>query len=74
MQQADQNTINRALRLLASQRAASKRYYETNRDIINERSKTYWEQNREAINARRRERYEATHPKVIQQPPVDGLH
>jgi hypothetical protein len=63
MEQPDQNTIARALRLLAAQKAASKRYYETNREAINERSKTYWEAHRENINARRRERYEATKPK-----------
>lgn len=74
MESADRHTIARALRLLKSQQAASKRYYESNRTAINERSKSYWEQNRETINARRRQRYEAAHPKNIQQPPVDGLH
>ena len=55
----DKDTITRALRLLASQRAASKRYYEAHKASINERSKAYWEAHRDTINARRRARYEA---------------
>ena len=57
--EADKETVARALRLLASQRAASKRYYEAHKASINERSKAYWEAHREAINARRRARYDA---------------
>lgn len=63
--EADERTIARALRLLACQRAASKRYYEANKEAINERAKSYWETHRETINIRRRERYEATHPKIV---------
>ena len=71
MEQADQLTIARALRLLASQRAASKRYYVTNKGTINERSKAYWEAHREAINARRRERYGERNN--IPTPTADGI-
>ena len=60
-----ERTIARALRLLASQKAASKKYYEANKDVINERSKAYWEEHRENINTRRRERYLAKHPKIV---------
>ncbi len=65
MQQPDEATVARALRLLANQRAASKRYYAANRNAINERSKAYWEAHRQQINERRRERYEALHPKNL---------
>ena len=71
MEQADQSTIARALRLLACQRAASKRYYVSNKNTINERSKAYWEAHREAINARRRQRYGER--KNIPVPVADGL-
>ena len=60
----DEKKVARALRLLESQSAASKRYYQSHRGVIHERSKAYWEANREAINARRRARYEAAHPKT----------
>ena len=59
----DAKTAARALRLLASQTRASRRYYEAHKDAIKERSVQYWEAHRDAINAKRRERYEAKHPK-----------
>ena len=58
---ADEKTITRALRLLACQKNASKRYYQAHKEAIKERSVNYWERHRDAINARRRARYEATH-------------
>lgn len=66
--QADAQTIARALKLLASQKRASQKYYEAHKETIKERSVKYWEQHREAINARRRQRYEATRPKQIANP------
>ncbi len=65
MEEPSERTIARALRLLASQKAASKRYYEANKGVINERSKAYWEEHRENINTRRRERYLIKHPKIV---------
>jgi hypothetical protein len=61
----DERTVARALRLLRCQQRASRRYYESHKEAIKERSSQYWEQNREAINARRRERYEATKPQIL---------
>jgi hypothetical protein len=63
--QPDAKTVARALKLLASQKRASQKYYEAHKETIKERSVKYWEEHREAINARRRERYEAAHPKTI---------
>lgn len=60
-----QAQITRALRLLESQRTASRRYYDAHKADIKARSVTYWQQNRETINARRRERYRAAHPKIL---------
>jgi len=65
MDAANDKRIARALRLLESQIAASKRYYMNHKDAINQRSKAYWEANRETINERRRARYEAAHPKNV---------
>ena len=65
MELADQATITRALRLLTSQRQASKRYYEANRTAINDRSKLYWETHREEVNLRRRVRYQAARQKNV---------
>ena len=65
MDAANDKRIARALRLLDSQIAASKRYYVSHKEAINERSKAYWEANRDTINARRRARYEAAHPKNV---------
>jgi hypothetical protein len=70
----DHGKVARALRLLASQSAASKRYYQAHRELINERSKAYWEANRDSINERRRARYDAAHPKKVPDDTVDGLH
>ncbi len=53
----NQETIDRALRLLEYQRRASRNYYDRNKETIKARSVAYWELNREAINERRRQRY-----------------
>lgn len=54
--------VQRALRLLESQRRASRAYYMRHKDVIKQKSTTYWEQHKETINERRRNRYALTHP------------
>ena len=54
--------IQRALRLLESQRRASRAYYIRHKDEIKQKSTTYWEQHKELINERRRTRYALAHP------------
>jgi hypothetical protein len=57
--------VKRALRLLQSQRRASKTYYERHKEEIKSKTMTYWELNRDAINLRRRQRYAETHPPKV---------
>jgi hypothetical protein len=57
--------VQRALRLLQSQRKASKTYYERHKEEIKSKTMAYWELNRDVINERRRERYAATHPPKV---------
>ena len=59
--------VQRALRLLESQRRASRAYYTRHKDEIKQKSTTYWEQHKETINERRRNRYALAHPQ--QRPP-----
>ena len=58
--------IERALRLVESQRRASKSYYERNKDAIKAKSTEYWESHKDAINERRRARYAVAHPPARQ--------
>ena len=58
--------IQRALRLLESQRRASKAYYERHKEDIKQKSTLYWELHKEAINERRRQRYALAHPPPAQ--------
>ena len=55
--------IERALRLVESQRRASKSYYERNKDAIKAKSTEYWGHHKDAINERRRARYAVAHPR-----------
>ena len=55
--------VQRAMRLLESQRRASRAYYLRHKEDIKQKSTTYWEQHREQINERRRAAYALTHPK-----------
>ena len=57
--------IERALKLVESQRRASKTYYERNKAVIKAKSTEYWESHKDAINARRRERYAVAHPREL---------
>jgi hypothetical protein len=54
--------IQRALRLLESQRRASKAYYERHKEDIKQKSTLYWEIHKDLINQRRRQRYALAHP------------
>jgi hypothetical protein len=58
-----EKTVQRALRLLSSQVKASRTYYERNKEAIKAKSVAYWETHRELINEKRRDRYAAAHPK-----------
>jgi hypothetical protein len=55
--------IQRALRLLESQRRASRAYYLRHKEDIKQKSTNYWEHRREQINERRRAAYALSHPK-----------
>jgi hypothetical protein len=61
--------IQRALKLLESQRRASKKYYVNNKDAIKAKSVAYWETHREAINEKRRIRYQAKVQEVKEKVP-----
>jgi hypothetical protein len=58
--------IQRALRLLESQRRASKAYYERHKEDIKLKSTQYWEAHKDLINERRRQRYALAHPPPAQ--------
>ena len=55
--------VQRALKLLESQRRASRAYYLRHKEDIKQKSTSYWEQHREHINERRRAAYALAHPK-----------
>ena len=59
----DPTTIARALRLLESQKRASKSYYLRNKEAIKEKSLNYWRDNRDAINEKRRLAYAVNNAK-----------
>jgi hypothetical protein len=50
-------TIARALKLLETQKKASKAYYLRHKEVVKAKSVAYWEEHREDINTRRRARY-----------------
>ena len=58
--------IERALKLVESQRRASKSYYERNKNAIKAKSTQYWEHHKDTINERRRARYAVAHPPAHQ--------
>ena len=63
--------IQRALRLVESQRRASKAYYVRHRDAIRAKSADYWQTHKATINARRRAHYAQAHPTPeISSPPL----
>lgn len=55
----DEQTIQRALRLLESHRRSMRAYYQRNKEAIKARANAYWLAHKDIINARRRARYEA---------------
>lgn len=57
--------VQRALRLVESQRRASRAYYLRHKDDIKQKSTLYWEEHKELINQRRRARYAMAHPKDL---------
>ena len=57
--------VQRALRLVESQRRASRAYYLRHKDGIKQKSTLYWEEHKELINERRRARYAMAHPKDL---------
>ena len=54
--------VQRALRLVESQRRASRAYYLRHKEDIKQKSTAYWEEHKELINERRRARYAMAHP------------
>ena len=59
MDDASEDTVRRALRLLESSRKSARDYYSRNADVIKRRSAVYWAEHRSELNRKRRERYAA---------------
>ena len=62
--------IQRALRLVESQRRASRNYYMRHKEEIKQKSVAYWEAHKTAINERRRKKYAVNHPAPIETSPT----